>query len=249
MVKLGAKGLTHDQIHTAFETPLQPDYIKYAMKTLLPQFLHNKNFFLQLGARIFAPLDTTIKQEFTLVAEKIFFIEVKQLDFQKPEAAAVAINVWVQQQTNKKIQEVILPTGIKPTTKMLLVDAVYVSGAWTKPFQKNQTVKSQFYKTPDDVVTAEMMGTCERFFYCESETLDAKFLKMSILGSTAFMVVVLPNKRDGLKALEQKVEDLLVEQKLNLTLVDVNLPKFRVETRSSFVPVLRQVSFGRSDLF
>lgn len=56
------------------------------------------------------------------------------------------------------------------------------------------------------------------------------------------MVIVLPNEKDGLQSLEQNIEQVFAPQPLANARVEVELPKFTIDTKIKFVPILKTVS-------
>jgi serine protease inhibitor len=73
---------------------------------------------------------------------------------------------------------------------------------------------------------------------------NAKLLELQINGD-ASMVFVLPNERDGLAYLENKIDKVFLPYKFISTEVIVFIPKFKIEYQTDFNAVLRnvQVSF------
>lgn len=64
------------------------------------------------------------------------------------------------------------------------------------------------------------------------------------------MIILLPNKRDGLARLEAGFQSVLLdtmEDRTNRTALDLSMPKFTMETRVDLVRTLRNM--GVTDLF
>jgi serpin B len=81
------------------------------------------------------------------------------------------------------------------------------------------------------------------FSICMSLDLNAKLLELPINGD-ASMVFVLPNERDGLAYLENKIGKVFLPYKFISTVVTVFIPKFKIEYQTDFKAVLRNVSFA-----
>lgn len=56
------------------------------------------------------------------------------------------------------------------------------------------------------------------------------------------MTIVLPNEIEGLAKLEENIEQLLVAQPFTRSIVEVDLPKFTIESEIKFKPILKNVS-------
>jgi serpin B len=63
------------------------------------------------------------------------------MDFGQPEQSRTEINQWVEEQTNKKIQDLIAPGSISALTELVLVNAIYFKGDWHVKFDKEKTRK------------------------------------------------------------------------------------------------------------
>ena len=58
--------------------------------------------------------------------------------------ARAAINGWVSRQTMGRIPELISPTGLSPSTRLTLVNAVYLKAQWEIPFDTDLTAPRPF---------------------------------------------------------------------------------------------------------
>ncbi|MCA9671060.1 MAG: hypothetical protein KC503_35930 [Myxococcales bacterium] len=67
------------------------------------------------------------------------------MDVSRPEKARARINAWAAKKTRQKIKEAIPPSMIKPTTRLLLVNAVYLKARWQDKFDKGLTAPKPFH--------------------------------------------------------------------------------------------------------
>lgn len=81
------------------------------------------------------------------------------------------------------------------------------------------------------------------FIFSYAEDTNAKFLKMELFrnGGGAEMIFILPHERDGLDQLESNVEQLIQKQSYSNAKVDVQLPKFTINTDLKMKPMLQNV--------
>ena len=89
-----------------------------------------------------------------------------------------------------------------------------------------------FYNNGVTPIETDTMTHTKRFKYSESEDLDSKILELDYIGNQISFVIVLPNQRNGLNSLKQKIntksfDKALKEMKKRNT--EVFLPKFKVE--------------------
>lgn len=81
--------------------------------------------------------------------------------------------------------------------------------------------------------------------YFESSELDAKFLELKYKDSDVSMLIALPNKNDGLSALEAKIAPFSIQdlaKNLNSQPVIVEIPKFKIEFNVNMIEPLKKVS-------
>ena len=97
--------------------------------------------------------------------QKYFLAEPVGMDFSQAKQSSAAINQWVEEQTNKKITNIISPESISPLTKMVLVNAIYFKGDWEVKFDKSNTEKGDFHVSPTKTVQTDMMFSKEKYAY------------------------------------------------------------------------------------
>ena len=79
------------------------------------------------------------------------------MNFDQSEQSRTEINQWVEEQTNKKIQELIPQGSINASTKLILVNAIYFKGDWDVKFHKSRTYKQDFHVSPTQKKQTDMM--------------------------------------------------------------------------------------------
>lgn len=162
------------------------------------------------------------------------------------DAARLAINAWIDRQTNHKIPELLRPGAVNSTTRLVLVNAIYFKGRWHEPFPKWATRKAPFHRPGQPDVRVPLMHLEHRFRYLETDTYQA--VEIPYENSPYAMVVWLPRQVDGLAKLEAdwtrgragSLEDLATVG------VDLYLPRFRVERHFSLREVLSALGMGQA---
>src|SRR5262249_41941742 len=119
------------------------------------------------------------------------------------EGARVHINQWVEAQTEKRIQNLLPAESVNGLTRLVLVNAIYFLGDWLSPFEKDSTSPEPFYVSPavhKDVPTMHELG------YLPVAQRDAmKALELPYKGEQLSMLFLLPDRPDGLGALERSL--------------------------------------------
>ncbi len=118
---------------------------------------------------------------------------LRAVDFQgAPEAAREAINTWVAQETEDRIQEIAPPGSVSADTLLILANAIYFKAGWDYPFPESATADGTFTLLDGSQVMVPLMHQETRLVYVEGEGYQAVQLPYS--GQVADMWVILPAK-------------------------------------------------------
>jgi serine protease inhibitor len=140
----------------------------------------------------------TLRPAFVEQAQTKYRARVSDLDFANPGSAAT-INGWASKQTQGKIPKII--DRLEPSALVLLLNAVYFKGQWTKKFDVNSTQQRDFTLAGGGVKHVPRMMQSGRFGYFETPQLQAIRLPFGG-GGDLVMQVLLPAKSSSLEALE-----------------------------------------------
>lgn len=199
---------------------------------------------LSIANKIYVQNDYKVKEEFHDVAVNKFASEISTLDFGKSSESANEINQFVQEKTNDRIKDLIEPSMINSDTRMVLVNAIYFKGNWKYQFDQRRTIKDDFYTSETQKVPVDMMRMKKHFNYAILSDLDATALEMQYANSNFTFLIILPNNRTGLAALETKLKNYDLSQitaRMRFEEVDVSIPKFKVEFKINLNEVLKNV--------
>ncbi|XP_066141296.1 serine protease inhibitor 3/4-like isoform X4 [Euwallacea fornicatus] len=202
---------------------------------------------LLMANKVYVMEGYALKPAFKEVTEKKFFSEVQSLNFKQSTASANTINQWVEDKTQEKIKDLISPDILDESTRLILVNAIYFKGTWASKFNKELTQKETFYLNDNDTIEVEMMNTKGKYFYKEDETLDAKVLELPYSNSDVSLLVILPNKKNGIADLEKKLAETdltKITENMFKPEVVVKLPKFKIETTIDLNEPLKKIGLG-----
>ena len=119
---------------------------------------------------------------------KFFNSEANKVPFN--QQTVDRINGWVNDKTHGKIKKVI--RELRPSEVLVLVNAVYFKGDWTKPFDKDLTQVRDFTLSDSSKVKVPLMYKQTYFDYQETAKFQAVRLPFG-KGDTA-MTFILPKK-------------------------------------------------------
>lgn len=100
---------------------------------------------LTIANRLFGEQTTRFEQAFLDVTRDGYGAPVEALDFkQQPDAAREKINAWVERQTKNKIKNLLAKPDIRPDTRLVLANAIYLKAQWAVPFEVSATKPAKF---------------------------------------------------------------------------------------------------------
>ncbi|CAM0949447.1 unnamed protein product [Alopecurus aequalis] len=176
--------------------------------------------------------------------------EAGVVDFRNdPEQAKRKINAWAAEATRNLITSAVPPGPLHPDTKLVLANAIYFRGKWDIPFYKSWTENGPFYRLDGTAVDVPFMTNQNRHYIAEHDGF--KVLKLRYKSSPYAryyhcMCIFLPDTRDGLGSLLDKVTSSpgFLREHLPMSTVKVGqfrVPKFELSFWSSVTSVLNDL--------
>jgi serpin B len=257
MTYAGASGDTAGQMAEALYFPLPAERLHPAFDALalalesrsqVEGLKPGEAFQLSVANSLWGQDGFQFDPAFLDVLAKNYAAGMRLVDYQKdPEAARRAINDWVSQSTNQRIQDIIPPGALDALTRLVMANAVYFKATWQNPFDAGLTHPDAFHLLGGGSVQVEMMN--------ESTSLPAmqgdgyRAVEMPYAGGQLSMVVLLPD--EGLFSdVESRLNAGLIAQtvaELQTREVDLTLPKFKMEWSSELSQGLK--ALGLKDAF
>lgn len=179
------------------------------------------------------------KDGFKDVVENVYKAVSNHVDFQtKAVEVATEVNSWAEKQSNGLIKE-ILPNGaVNNSTRLVFANAVYFKGAWSEKFDPSKTKDSDFHLLDGSKVQVPFMTTKKKQFVREYD--GYKVLGLPYLQGEDkrrfTMYVFLPDAKDGLKSLIEKIGS-------QSEFFDRHVPRSKVEIGQFLIPKFK-ISFG-----
>jgi serpin B len=232
MTVAGARGETAAQMIRALDFNPDQELLHLAFAALearLAEVGQRGAVQLRVANRLWPQEGHEFREAFLALVQRCYGAPVTPVDFRNAEAARQTINAWVEERTERKIQELIPLRILDPLTRLVLVNAIYFKGNWASPFEKNLTHPAPFWVTPGEQAQVQMMTQAHELGYAEFDGLQV--LELPYAGEDASMIVLLPRERDGLAALEAALTVQNLDQwtsGLTQDRVEVFLPAFEV---------------------
>jgi serpin B len=204
-----------------------------------------KGFRLNIVNALWGQTDFRFLPEFLDGLARNYSAGLRLLDFvNDAEAARKAINRWISDQTEGRIQELIRLNMLNEMTRLVLTDAIYFNAAWAQPFEKQLTADEPFYLLDGSQVMAPMMQHDADWNYLEGEGFQA--VSAPYDGGELSMVILLP--REGrFKEFERSLDFERVDQILEGMTphrVLFKMPRFRVESSLDLEDILSRMGMS-----
>ncbi|XP_047344055.1 antichymotrypsin-2-like isoform X7 [Vespa velutina] len=232
MAAYGSRGETEKEFKQVLHLP-EESVARTGYSNIISTLNAVKDVELRLANKIFINKQFSVKPSFQELTQSAFLSASQNLDFSQNIQAADTINQWVEEQTNKRIKDLINPSNVNGGTAMVLVNAVYFKGNWKTKFDPKLTKNEPFHVTKNEIINVPTMSMTGNFKYAELTELNAKLLELPYKGEEFSMIIIVPNDIDGLAELEEKLPQYDIGELLKKaykTEVQLHLPKFKIES-------------------
>jgi len=235
MTYAGARNQTEKEMAKVLHLSLQQEPLHSAFSKLQSHLntIQNKGFIkLSIANSLWAQEGYPFLDSFLNLNKKYYGAGLNFVDFaKKTETARKTINIWVENQTQQKIKELIKPGVLDPLTKLVLCNAIYFKGNWSSQFDKKRTRDADFFISPDTTIKAPMMSQKSEYKFRVFSSFNA--IELPYENNDLSMIIFLPKKIDGLAEVEKDLTNENVKawiDKLTETHkseVFVSIPKFK----------------------
>jgi len=248
MTYAGASGETAQQMADTLHFLLEQERLHPAFNWLDAELARRgegaegkdgEGFRLNIVNAIWGQKDYEFLSDFLDVLAENYGAGLRILDFiTETEASRLAINQWVSDQTEGRIEDLIPQGAIDEWTRLVLTNAIYFNAAWAYPFNGNITADGPFYLLDGGQVSVPMMKQMESFGYTEGEGYQA--VELPYDGGELSMVILLPEAgnfeafEEGLQS--QQVSDVI--SGLQPTEVALTMPQFEFDSEFSLKDTL-----------
>uniref|UniRef100_A0A8U8C4B2 Leukocyte elastase inhibitor n=1 Tax=Geospiza parvula TaxID=87175 RepID=A0A8U8C4B2_GEOPR len=257
MVLLGSRGSTEAQISKVLSLKNAQD-AHNGYQSLLSEINDpNTKYILRTANRLYGEKTFEFLPSFIESSQKSYHAGLEQMDFlQAWEDSRKQINVWVEERTEGKIQNLLAEGILNSLSRLVLVNAIYFKGNWEEQFNKESTRERPFQINKNESKPVQMMFKEANFNMTYIGDFQTKILELPYVGNELSMIILLPDAiQDGSTGLERLEKELTHEklmgwispEVMNSTEVRVYLPRFKLEECYGLKPILR--SMGMPDAF
>ncbi|NXL95606.1 SPB10 protein, partial [Alectura lathami] len=248
MVRLGAKGDTAAQMAKVPEHE-EAENIHSGFKQLLSAINKPRNtYVLKSANQLFEEKSYPLLPKFLELITRYYQAKPQAVNFKTAaEQARVQINSWVENETERKIQNLLPAGSLDSRTVLVLVNAVYFKGNWEKRFLEKDTSEAPFRLSKTKTKRVQMMFLKDTFLMLHEPTMKFKIIELPYVENELSMFVLLPDdisdNTTGLELVERELTyEKLSEWCNSATMmkfeVELYLPKFKLEENYDLKPSL-----------
>jgi serpin B len=249
MTSAGAAGTTADELSGVLHNDIRDLHgAVAALAQSLRAGAETDGYELNIANRLWGQEGYEFLADFLALTRDQYGAELTQLDFATDaETARGTINGWVEDETRQKIRDLLQPGDVDDMTRLVLTNAIYFKGQWNSKFDERFTSQAPFHLSSGDTIDVPLMYQAAEFKYHAADGMQMIELPY---GEGLSMVVMLPDKNDGLPAIEARLTSETVEgwlSHLAQERVMVHLPRFNMTSQFALAKVLR--TLGLSSAF
>lgn len=250
MTYIGAKNNTFEEFGKTFNFNRNIDAFSKEYFYLFNSFQNKKSDIQFYNANsLWIQNKLVINPEFLDLNKNYFSSSLNYTDFIKePEKSRHTINQWVEENTKKKITNLLNPSAIDNTTRLVLVNALYFKGPWKDKFSKEKNIESDFQVGRNKFEKSIYMNRFITSFYFSDK--NVQIVDIPYADEKTSLMIILPKSFKKLKKVERKLNYEYYSnyiQHKEKKRINLFLPKFSIESEFDLNQTLSEL--GIQDAF
>lgn len=250
MTYVGAKNNTLNEISKTFYFDIDINtFSKDYTKLLNLKEISKSELSFYNANSLWIQNELSLKKNFLNINKQYFSSSLHFTDFvNEPELSRLKINQWVEDNTNKKIKDLLEANTIDNSTRLVLVNALYFKGAWQNKFDKKNNTVENFQVGRNKFIKATYMNRYIHSWYYEDKY--AQIIDIPYSGEDISLMIILPKSYKKIKKFEKKLNYeyyINYAQNKEILRIDLSLPKFSIESDFNLNRTLHEM--GIKDAF
>ncbi|XP_074279273.1 serpin-ZX-like [Silene latifolia] len=263
LIAAGSSGSTRDEILSVLKSNSIDDLNKRFSEIVPVVFADGSTSGgpkLSFANGVWVDQSLPFKPGFKRVVEDLYKAVSSQVDFlNHADEVASEVNSWAEKQTSGLIKDLLPPGSVDNMTRLIFANALYFKGEWDQKFDPSKTKENDFHLLDGTSVKVPYMTSYSDQFI---RTFDGfKILSLPYKQGEDrrqfSMYFLLPDEKDGLLPLYEKVasEPDFLDTHLTYVKVEVGdfrLPRFKISLGFEASKVLKGLginsAFSRGDL-
>lgn len=242
MLEAGAGGETKEQISRVFRYPQTNIHSELgalreaASRIVTPgPYDESDPQITSIANSVWTAKSVALKSQYIDILREDYGLAPEQLDFESaPDKSREIINDWVEAQTNDRIKDLLKKPNVRPETRLVLVNTIYMMSHWQEVFNENNTKLLEFYVNGEDAEPRDLMH--QTGAYQRLKINGGEALKIPYANQTS-MIVMRPKGKRGLESVNSMMTQNAIREVLEnideapSVRTDLALPKFKIEKR------------------
>lgn len=221
-------GLPEPDLHAAFDATSRA--IRGRSAELAPESTGD-GFELSIVNQAWGQLDYPFLDSYLDVLAAYYGSGMASVDFADREPARLAINGWVAEKTNDRVEDLLPEGSVTPDVRFVLTNAIYFKASWLSKFDPASTTSGTFHAPAGDR-TVPMMRQSLDAPYAEGTNYQA--VELPYVSDAVRMLLILP--ADGAFAeVAGGLNDTFFQElrgALGGYTVNLTLPRFEFESEN-----------------
>ena len=231
MTYAGARGDTASQMKRALCFGSSDQSVHSHFAGILHRFSAPRNGTCDVSVAnsLWAQDGAPLLPEFVDLVARHYGSSLHTTDFRQPDVALRTINRWIEDATRGRIVELLDSRALTDETRLVLANAVHFKGTWKLKFQRTDTRDEPFYLEGGGTVPVALMFQKRKFRYLQEDGFQV--VNLDFQGGDVSMIVLLPDKNDGLWNLETRISGPMLQECLPRMAereVRLSLPRFKI---------------------
>lgn len=237
-VLLGAGNSTKENLETLLAYPKDFACVHQALKAFT-----SKGF--TSVSQIFHSPDLAIRDAFVNASQNLY--ESPRLLGNDSDVNVELINSWVAENTNHKITQLL--DGLPPDTRLVLLNAIYLSAKWKTTFDRTKTRKEPFHLKSSVIKVPMMTSKKYPVAHFTDSMLKAKVGQLQLSHNLSMVILVPQNLKHSLEDIEHALSPSVfkaVMKKLEMAKFQPTLlmmPRFKLKSNQNMLAVMEQLEF------
>ncbi|XP_052038792.1 plasma protease C1 inhibitor [Apodemus sylvaticus] len=237
-VLLGAGNSTKSNLESVLSYPKDFACVHQALKAFSSKGVTSVS-------QIFHSPDLAIRDTYVNASQSLYGSSPRVLG-PDSDANLELINTWVAEHTNHKITELL--DSLPSDTRLVLLNAVYLSAKWKKAFEQKKTMAPFLYK--NSLIKVPMISSKKYpVAHFIDQTLKAKVGQLQLSHNLSFVIMVPQSPKHPLKAMEEELNPTVfkaVMKKLELSKFQptyLTMPRIKVKSSQDMLSIMERLEF------
>jgi serpin B len=248
MTYAGARGLTEAEIAEALHFALPQDQLHAAFNQLDLELSQRgdeaegkdgEGFRLHVVNALWGQQNHEFQAAYLDTLARNYGAGLRLVDFvNETEPSRRAINAWVSEQTEGRIEELVPQGAVDALTRLVLTNAIYFNAAWAEPFMEQATRDGAFFLLDGTSVEVPLMRQQAAFRYARATGYEA--IELPYDGNELSMVILLPDAGE-FQAFERGLDAArlaTILAGLGYERVNLTMPRFEMTSEFSLTEAL-----------